>query len=305
MKSKLKKMGIIVIVLIIAFFYWLYHASIADPGYATYLIGVTPEVVSTYDLTNGNYDEELIRLDEYAELSDIVYRRPEKEKIDTFLNWEKLPISIDDFQSNLPGKSNLYFEAWGLNEESDETIVAIVLRGTEFSNLDDWGANFRWFIKGVNKTTFDHYDHLGEIDSAMIDAIKNHYSSGDKKLKIVSTGHSLGGGLAQYMAYSIPEINFVYAFDPSPVTGYYDVKPRKRRVENKKDAKIYRIYESGEGLSFARKFMTILYPAPLFKTKDPAIIRIRFDFKTGKGSVGQHSMEDLAKSLRKGKKEKL
>lgn len=205
----------------------------------------------------------------------------------------------------MPGESNLYFEAWGLNEESDETIVAIVFKGTEFSNLDDWGANFRWFIKGVNKTTFDHYDHLGKIDSAMVDAIKNHYSSGDKKLKIVSTGHSLGGGLAQYMAYSIPEINFVYAFDPSPVTGYYDVKPRKRRIENKKGAKIYRIYESGEGLTFARKFMTILYPVPLFKTKDPAIIRIRFDFKTGEDSVDQHSIEDLAESLRKGKKEKL
>lgn len=54
--------------------------------------------------------------------------------------------------------------------------------------------------------------------------------AGNKPLKIIATGHSLGGGLAQFMAYAIPEIDLVYAFNSSPVTAYYDVlsKDRKR-----------------------------------------------------------------------------
>jgi hypothetical protein len=50
-----------------------------------------------------------------------------------------------------------------------------------------------------------------------------------KDATIYSTGHSLGGGLAQQFAYSlpleprVPRVSQVFAFDPSPVTGYFSV----------------------------------------------------------------------------------
>ena len=50
------------------------------------------------------------------------------------------------------------------------------------------------------------------------------------KATIYSTGDALGGGLAQQLAYAlpphpdVPHVSEVYAFDPSPVTGYLTVK---------------------------------------------------------------------------------
>jgi len=288
-----------IFILMIFFFCWLYYISKADKGFATYSKGINTEVVSSYDLTNGIYDKELIHMVEYANLCDIVYRRPDKSQVTKFNGWQKSLMSTDKYLASNSNKNitNLYFEIWEFVKESDDIIIAIVLRGTEFTSLSDWKANLRWFIKGIDKNSWDHYNELGKINLNLVNDIKEHYSSFGNNLRIISTGHSLGGGLAQYMAYSIPDINLVYAFDASPVTGYYDVKPRSRRVENKRDAVIYRIYESGEGLSFARKFMTILYPAPLFKIKNPALIRIRFSFRTGISSIDQHSISELAKSL--------
>jgi hypothetical protein len=55
-----------------------------------------------------------------------------------------------------------------------------------------------------------------------------------------ATGHSLRGGLAQQLAYAqrsvkdLPRITMVYAFDPSPVTGFYSVDETLRE-KNKED----------------------------------------------------------------------
>ena len=295
-KSKLKKVSIILVILILAFFYWLNYKTSADPDFATYSRGFKTESVSAYELVNGIFDDGLKRMDEYAKLSHIVYRDKGYEEITTFKNWKQLLIPMENIEPEDKDRKvleGLHYELWELNE-TDETIVAIVFRGTNAAS--DWWANIRWFRRIVDRTTWDHYHQLHKISQSIVDSIKSKHSQ-TKNLKIVSAGHSLGGGLAQFMAYSIPEINYVYAFNPSPVTGYYDVKPRSKRNENKKDAMIYRIYESGEALSFARKLMTILYPVPLFKTKDPALIRIRFSFSTGDDPLSQHGMNVLAKNL--------
>ena len=167
----------------------------------------------------------------------------------------------------------------------DSTIIAIVFKGTE--NLNDWKTNLRWFRKFLTINTNDYYDQLNETSDSIMNEIINIVAN--DSIKIITAGHSLGGGLAQFMAYRINEIKQVYAFNPSPVTGFYDV-PKSERKKNKQGCKIYRIYESGEVLSTFRKLMTILYPAPLIKTKNPALIRIRTSFTSDTSTITQHSI---------------
>jgi pimeloyl-ACP methyl ester carboxylesterase len=62
----------------------------------------------------------------------------------------------------------------------------------------------------------------------MADIIE-HYKAeaaqqGLKPARFITTGHSLGGGLAQHMLYSFPDhVEQAIVFDPSSVTAYADV----------------------------------------------------------------------------------
>lgn len=295
MKSKILKATGILFLICITFLSWLYYATTAKANHAKYSIGFSNESITVHDLANGVRDQRLARMDEYAELSEIAYR-DSTEGIYTYSNWNYFEIDEVDLSPSTEDRimfEELHYELWEL-EEDDEIIVAIVFRGT--ANFKDWIANLRWFRRVFDGTTWDHYDQLKKVSEDIISLIKARYPE-DENLTIVSAGHSLGGGLAQFMAYLTPEVAQVYAFDPSPVTGFYDVAAEKRK-NNKKGKVIYRIYESGEILSFTRNFMTFLYPAPLFLTEDPKIVRIRLSFSTGKNSVGQHSMKELAKHLK-------
>lgn len=284
---------IIITVLSFTFFYWLNHVVKANPDFATRSLGFKTKTISTYELINGT---ELERITEYAELCDIVYRRVGKEEQNTFGNWTRILIPIENIKPKDDTKvlKGLYYEVWQ-STKSDETIVAIVFRGTK--ERSDWSANTRWVRRLFDKMTWDHYDQINKILDTIVSSIKSKHSK-TERLKIVSIGHSLGGGLAQFTAYANPDIKYIYAFNSSPVTGYYDIKPRSKRIENQKDTVIYRIYESGEALSFVRNFMTILYPVALFQTKNPAIIRIRFNFHTGKNPIFQHSITKLVENLK-------
>lgn len=284
---------ILLIIIILAFFYWLDYITKADKGFCTYSIGLKTYSVCVPDLTTGKYDPHLKNVQQYATLASLVYRSNGNDTITSYKKCKLVPIpqiepAIPVGKKKLPG---LKYEIW---EIDDDTInVAIVFRGTD--SLPDWKANFRWFFKLFDGVTYDHYDQLALISHSIVDSIKSNYTN--QSIKIISIGHSLGGGLAQYMAYAIPEINHVYTFNSSPVTAYYSVKLKALRNENKKNAVIYRLYESGEALTFIRKAMTFLYPVPLIKKKDPAIIRIRFDFSSVEDPVSQHSIQDFANYL--------
>ncbi len=123
------------------------------------------------------------------------------------------------------------------------------------------------------------------------------------KAKLFATGHSLGGGLAQQFAYSlpltptVPRVHTVYAFDPSPVTGFYSV-PVLLRDKNKWDLFIDRIYERGEILALVRSLTSLIYKP----SRRHATIRgVRYSLFHNWNPIADHSIFQMAAETRASK----
>ena len=172
-------------------------------------------------------------------------------------------------------------------------------------------SNFRWFswLLRFLPTYKDQYTVVAQdTGKEVLENLKTRIENGRdryKNVRIITTGHSLGGGLAQHLAYSLPEIQSsdgtliprvsnVYAFDPSPVTGWYSVKS-DLRTENAKGLKIDRIFEHGEILSYIRLLLSYFNPPP---PSDPAVREIRYNFVQSINPFSSHSMRLIACELR-------
>ena len=99
-------------------------------------------------------------------------------------------------------KSHLRVQVW---ERAEPPAVAVTFGGTVFNNDADWRANLRWFLPGHR----DEYTDVVQTFAPAFDVeFKRRAQDMDagrlSKLEIYSTGHSLGGGLAQQFAYSLP-----------------------------------------------------------------------------------------------------
>jgi pimeloyl-ACP methyl ester carboxylesterase len=103
-----------------------------------------------------------------------------------------------------------------------------------------------------------------------------------------TTGHSLGGGLAQHVLYSYPtRIVQAFAFDPSSATGFVG-----QTVENQIAAcscdpsvadgepRIYRVYDAYEILSNLRIFHKIVFPP------ERHVQEVRFPHKRSHSMLG-------------------
>jgi len=218
--------------------------------------------------------------------------------------WPDFPGAILKKQGQEVG---FQVEVWE-KEGSSPLEVVVAFRGTE-ANWDDWRANLRWFLRFVPfyTTKNDQYGFIAEeFSPAFVSKLKEKVNSQSAtfKVNLVAVGHSLGGGLAQYFAYSLPEENYnngmpvdrvreVYAFDPSPVTGWYSVDGTLRTA-NAKDLKIDRIFEHGEALAYIRLLLSYVNPPSL---KDPAMQEIRYNFVPSLNPFSSHSMTYLACSL--------
>jgi hypothetical protein len=175
----------------------------------------------------------------------------------------------------------LEVHVWVKQHRGCETVVAF--RGTDLEQPGDWLSNFRWFnwmlpIK-------DQYDQVGEHIGDII-------KKGCKGRALVATGHSLGGGLAQHAAYSEKKFKYVYAFDPSPVTGL-DI-PRLDYFYKERKLGIDRIHERGEILATPRFFIEgFINPRPCY----PFTRLVTFNEITSGSPIAQHSMTDLTAGL--------
>jgi hypothetical protein len=101
--------------------------------------------------------------------------------------------------------SHLRVQVW---EREDPPAVAVTFGGTVFNNDADWRANLRWFLPGRKG---DEYTAVVQTFAPAFELeFKRRAQSMDterlSKLVLYSTGHSLGGGLAQQFAYSLPSV---------------------------------------------------------------------------------------------------
>ena len=179
--------------------------------------------------------------------------------------------------------------------------------GTVFNNENDWAANLRWFLpKWFLAGHPDEYSETVQTFApAFVEEFKTKLRTGGsdwaflKNATIYSTGHSLGGGLAQQFAYALPvddavqRVTHVVAFDPSPVTGYFSVE-QSVRENNQKTLFIDRIYERGEILAIVRSLTSA---AVMPSEAQPTIRGVRFSLFYPANPIAGHSMSELACKL--------
>lgn len=181
---------------------------------------------------------------------------------------------------------------WHLQEKK----IAVAFGGTVFTNIKDWRANLRWFIHDKN----DEYTVIVKgfglaFEEEYAKKVREAGWKPTEQIHLFSTGHSLGGGLAQEFAYSlplndaVPRVEKVYAIDPSPVTGFYSVEKRVRDV-NVLELDIDRIFERGEILAFLRSIVSLFVPP---RRKAPTIRQIRYKLFRTWNPISGHSIAEF------------
>ena len=137
-------------------------------------------------------------------------------------------------------------------------------------------------VTGESKDIFEHYRH--------------HYPY--HNIAFTSTGHALGGGLAQCLLYADPvRIKRAYTFNPSLVTGFRG-QPAATRYQAYCDCpssppmpRIVRIYSHGTLLERVRRILGNFLPP------GPHVQEVRFGFSKPWNSIAQHAMMPLASGI--------
>ena len=147
-------------------------------------------------------------------------------------------------------EGGMFFETYVHKNKSEVIDLAVIaFRGTEYTSIyeirHDWGANFSGVVPFLGR----EYERARDHAIPLITKLHQLRGSDNKPIPIYLTGHSLGGGLAQHVAYVADKmVTATYAFDNSPTTNWAQL----RDYEQVRDPVIHRVYQERESLESLR-----------------------------------------------------
>lgn len=173
----------------------------------------------------------------------------------------------------------LYFETYEHSNGQKIDMAVIAIRGSE-PGWYDWKSNASGLVPFIKS---EYTDAKAKI-IPLIGALKTEGVD-----KIYLTGHSLGGGIAQSIAYATDETDVAatYTFNTSPVTNWMKLKI-KHQVINKNPT-VYSVYTSNEALVYVRNITKRFN----FKLPKRMVEKLKYDFPKHWSPINAHAMSNL------------
>jgi hypothetical protein len=180
------------------------------------------------------------------------------------------------------------FNVWARERRSTRcSEVSIVFRGTE--KAGDFLSNFR---RATDWAADEGYHQLQRNVDAIIGRITSLPCYRGATTQIVSVGHSLGAGLAEFSAFASrrgPRISKVFAFNPSPESGsaLVDKATLDRNLGRGEGGalEVDIVYHPGEILEPVREYVQQF---PLQERCFPLVRTVRFDVNKGRQPGAEH-----------------
>ncbi len=231
------------------------------------------QICTVNELVTGRSDADAGLYIECAQLSAEVY----KDGAEPPVGWGNITNEItgEDIPASNTG---LLYQVW-----KKDDLIALAIRGT-VGKVRVVLSNAHWINRFLPFD--DQYKELRRILPPVLESIRESYPDHE----IISTGHSLGGGLAQFANYQTDAIKRTFVFNSSPVTAWFSSN------QEGEGSKILRLYETNEFLQYVRELTETVYLFNAAPNKNPFIL-VHAANLSSHNIFKSHSIDDMVAHL--------